>query len=331
MEQVLRTLLPFMLGGMLLSQIGQRLEPISDRGVRTAARMLTKWVIWVAMPSLVLTKIHALPSFSLTHPEVYLPVSQPWVHFTLVFLLLGWLGKRYQWSAATVGALTLTIGLGNTSFVGIPLLNAILGPDSIPTGILLDQLGSFLILTTTGITLAHAFRAEARGGARTRKRKRDWVLNPLKFPPFAALLLAFALRGKEYPEPLARGLANLASTLTPAALLSVGLSIRLSALKRPEIRRLLLLGVALKLLVLPAIEGGFYILTGSLLPSFDPLVRMTLLLEASMATMIMAGVVAAEAELEPDLAQLMVGVTIPISLLSVPAWHWVWSQLLSSS
>jgi predicted permease len=88
------------------------------------------------------------------------------------------------------------------------------------------------------------------------------------------------------------------------------------------------MGVLLKLLVLPALEGSFYIFTGSLFPSFDPLVRMTLLLEASMATMIIAGVVAAEAELEPDLAQLMVGVTIPISLLSVPAWHWVWSSLL---
>jgi predicted permease len=192
MEQVLRTLLPFMLGGMILSQIGQRVEPISDRGVRAAARMLTKWVIWVAMPSLVLTKIHGLPSFTLTQPEVFLPVSQPWLHFTLVFLLVGWLGRRYQWNPATVGALMLTIGLGNTSFVGIPLLNAILGPDSVPTGILLDQLGSFLILTTTGITLAHAFRAEARGGARARRRKRDWVLNPLKFPPFAALLRSSA-------------------------------------------------------------------------------------------------------------------------------------------
>jgi predicted permease len=122
-----------------------------------------------------------------------------------------------------------------------------------------------------------------------------------------------------------RTLTLLASTLTPAALLSVGLSIRLSALKRKEVRTLLALGLGLKLFILPLAEGLLYRGTIRFIPDFDPLVRMTLLLEASMATMIMAGVVAADSELEPDLSQLMVGASIPISLLTVPAWHWFWS------
>jgi len=324
MEQVLRTLLPFMLGGLILSQIGQRLESIRDAGVRRAARFCTQWVIWVAMPSLVLTRIHALPSFSLSDPQVFLPVSQPWLHFLAVYWLMGWLAKRYQWTPAARGALTITVGLGNTSFVGIPLLNAILGPGAIPTGILLDQLGSFLILTTTGIALARAFRAESQGLEKARRRKRDWILNPVKFPPFAALLLALVLRPFPYPDIIETTLTGLASTLTPAALLSVGLSIRLSALKRPEVRTLLALGLGLKLFMLPLLEGLLYSGVIRLIPDFDPLVRMTLLLEASMATMIMAGVVAADSELEPDLSQLMVGASIPISLLTVPAWHYFW-------
>jgi predicted permease len=141
-------------------------------------------------------------------------------------------------------------------------------------------------------------------------------------------LIAFALRGLPYPEPFTRWITLLSSTLTPAALLSVGLSIRLSALKRPEVRALLLIGVTTKLFLLPALEGLGYITLTHALPSFDPLVLQTLLLEASMATMIMAGVVAADAGLEPDLSQLMVGITIPISLVSVPTWNWIWHSIL---
>jgi len=326
MEQVLRNLLPYLLGGMALAALGLRIEPVSDAGVKKAARLLTQWVIWVAMPSLVLLKIHALPSFSLTDPEVLLPISQPWLHFALVAGLCAWIGKRLNWSAAITGALTLTIGLGNTSFVGIPLLNAILGPDSLPTGILLDQLGSFLILSTFGVATAQYYQAQTLQENSTRRRKRDFIIRPLKFPPFLALLLAFALRGLPYPAAFQSALTSLSATLTPAALLSVGLSIRLSALKRREVRVFLLIAVFAKLIELPALEGALYFGAAQLFEAFDPLVLKTLLLEASMATMIMAGVLAASSDLEPELSQLIVGVSIPISLITVPLWNWIWGH-----
>jgi predicted permease len=326
MEQVLRTLLPFLLGGMTLAAIGLRFEPISDTGVKKAARLFTQWVIWVAMPAVVLLKIHALPAFSFTQPEVFLPISQPWLHFALVAGLCAWIGKRLSWSPGITGALTLTIGFGNTSFVGIPLLNAILGPDSLPTAILLDQLGSFFILSSLGVATAQYYQARARQENATRKRKRDFLIRPLKFPPFLALLLAFALRGLPYPEALQSALTFLSTTLTPAALLSVGLSIRLSALKRREVRVLLVIAVFAKLIELPALEGALYFGAAQLFEAFDPLVLKTLLLEASMATMIMAGVLAASSDLEPELSQLIVGVSIPISLITVPAWNWIWGH-----
>ena len=55
-------------------------------------------------------------------------------------------------------------------------------------------------------------------------------------------------------------------------------------------------------------------------PGFPPLVLQTILLEGAMASMINAGVIATEYRLEPELAQLMVGVSIPISLVTVPIW-----------
>jgi predicted permease len=41
-----------------------------------------------------------------------------------------------------------------------------------------------------------------------------------------------------------------------------------------------------------------------------------------MATMITSAVVAAEFNLDTEIANLMVGIGIPISLITVPLWHY---------
>ena len=50
------------------------------------------------------------------------------------------------------------------------------------------------------------------------------------FPPFIALLLAFALSGVDYPPWFASFLKRLGDTLAPLALVSVGLQLRLDQL-----------------------------------------------------------------------------------------------------
>ena len=179
MQTVLTTLMPYLLGGMLLAQAGARTGFVSDESIRKAARLLNRWVIWVAMPTLVMVKIHSLPDFSFGDPKVWLPVAQPWLHFAIVFIGLRALARARSWSRPLAGAMILTVGLGNTSFVGIPLLNAILGPTAIPTAILLDQWGSFLVLTTLGMTVAHAFSPRPSTRTPLLPPAIDWIRRPL--------------------------------------------------------------------------------------------------------------------------------------------------------
>lgn len=291
---------------------------------RTAlvSRLLNRWVIRAALPALVLQKIHALPSFSLSAPEILLPVSQPWIHFFLSMLVVTILARSLGWSRSTWGALVLTMGLGNTSFVGLPLLRALLGPDSLGTGVLLDQLGSFLILSAIGAPLAQVLapRDEQGEGERRRVSLFGTLLRPLQFPPFMALLLALGTRGSPFPLWLASSLAALAATLGPAALVSVGLSMKWKALSRREIRQPLSIALALKLVIFPVFSWLLYSRWSALYPELSPLVVKTILLESAMASMITAGVVAADNRLAPDLAQLMVGVSIPLSMVTVPIW-----------
>ena len=53
----------------------------------------------------------------------------------------------------------------------------------------------------------------------------------------------------------------------------------------------------------------------------DFILKVTIL-EAAMATMITSAVVASDFNLDEELANLMVGISIPISLLSVPLWNY---------
>jgi hypothetical protein len=51
------------------------------------------------------------------------------------------------------------------------------------------------------------------------------------------------------------------------------------------------------------------------------------ILEAAMAPMITGAVLAAERDLAPSLASNMVGLGVPLSLLTVPAWAWLLGRL----
>ena len=50
-------------------------------------------------------------------------------------------------------------------------------------------------------------------------------------------------------------------------------------------------------------------------------------IEAAMPPMIGAGIVAAQANLAPRLVSLMVGVGIPLGLVTASGWHWVFGWL----
>lgn len=48
-------------------------------------------------------------------------------------------------------------------------------------------------------------------------------------------------------------------------------------------------------------------------------------IEAAMPPMIGAGIVAAEAKLDAPLVSTMIGVGIPIGILTAPLWHWLFA------
>jgi predicted permease len=111
---------------------------------------LNTFIIYVAFPALILGQVHGLH----LEPRLLLSILTPWVMF-VVGAALFWLIARFlHLPPTTTGALMLTGGLGNTSFIGLPMIEAFYGKSGIATGILIDTLGTYLVLSTLGVTVA---------------------------------------------------------------------------------------------------------------------------------------------------------------------------------
>ncbi len=165
------------------------------------------FIIHVALPALILGQIHGL---QLTADLVW-PVFMPWILFMLSALLFAALGRAMKFSSSTIGALIITAGLANTSFVGLPMIETFYGTAYLSTGIMIDQLGTYLVLSTAGIVIACMFSSGTAS-------RREIALRIVTFPPLIALLLAFLLAPVAYPAWLAGMLHRLGDTLAPLAL-----------------------------------------------------------------------------------------------------------------
>ncbi|NLZ94549.1 MAG: hypothetical protein GX921_01835 [Bacteroidales bacterium] len=113
-------------------------------------KALNTLIIYVALPALTLQYI---PSIEI-NTDLIFPILMPWINIILSWLVFGFLGRRLGWGKAITGALIIMTGFGNTSFVGIPVIQALYGKGGIETVIMIDQPGSFVALSTLGILIA---------------------------------------------------------------------------------------------------------------------------------------------------------------------------------
>ena len=286
---------------LIIGLLLQRVKRFPDN----AATTLNLYVIYVALPALILAEI---PRLSFSH-EALIPVVAAWIIMVSSALLTWCTARLMKWSRAITGALMLLIPLGNTGFVGIPLIEAHLGSEAIPYAILYDQLGTFVALNTYGVIVACFYSSGSTSAT-------NILRSILIFPPFVALILAFAASVFVYPEWLAAALARISSTLVPVVMVAVGLQWRLTLSR--EYLSPLVVGLLYILLVSPAIAW-----LGLWLFDIDGMVAQVVVLEAAMPSMISAGVLAVSHNLVPRFASSLVGYSLLVGLVSVWLWRLV--------
>lgn len=266
--------------------------------------VINAWLLRVAFPALVLEQIPRLQWDS----TLLFAAATPWIVILGAATLIPLVGRRLGWSRASIGALVLTCGLGNTAFIGLPMIQALAGPQALGPALLSDQIGSFLALSTMGVILAGLYAGD-------RIEPRELLRRLMRFPPFIALALALLVRllFGGWPEPVSFVLHRLGDTLTPLALFSVGLVFRFGALRGRA--QLVAVGLAWKLVLAPLAAVALALVSG-----VGGLPMTVGVLQAAQGPMITAGILAQEHRLDPELVTLTVGLGILLSFVTAPLW-----------
>ena len=259
------------------------------------------WVLNIALSALVLELIPKVRF----DPQLWFLIVSMWITFGGAWLLFGLLGPRLGWSRQRTGALILVCGLGNTTFMGYPLIQALHGKPGLALAVIADQLGCFPVLASAGIVVASVYAGRT-------SQPRLIVRRIVTFPPFIALLLGIVVgQLGGWPDLLDGVFAPIGATLTPLALFSVGLQFKF----HPGQRQLgaVSLGLGWKLLLAPLLCWSVGVAAG-----VDGLVLTVGVLQAAMAPMVSAAILADEYGLEPTLANTVLGAGIVLSLLTIP-------------
>ncbi len=283
-------------------------QAIHDVG--TAVKWLNSYIINLAWPAVILLKI---PGLALS-PEVLLPAGFAWAWALLGGGLMLLLGRLLNFSRPLIGATILLTVLGNTSFFGYPMVLAYFNDTVLGYAIFYDQLGSFLLLSTVGLTLIAIY---APGESGQTISAAGIVKRIFTFPPFIALLLSISLPIELWLNPVQPVFNVLGQTLMPVALFVIGLQFQPQLL--PEHRLPLMITITSKMALAPILVFlGFNVIDAlSNQASNTALVQATVF-QAAMPCMITPGILAIQAGLSPRFCATLLGYSTLFSLIWIP-------------
>lgn len=293
---------------LFIAGYGLRRLPAFPKDTSTA---LNLFVIYVSLPAMIL---HRVPKLTLSG-DVIVAVATPWVMLTLSALAVLAISRALRWSRSVTGALLLVVPLGNTSFLGIPMVTNFFSAQAVSYALLYDQLGTFIGLATYGTYVLALYSGAEKPSVRMIATKM------LTFPPFIALLVALATGSLHYPPALDAALKNISASLVPVVMVAIGFQLKLS-IPRHYLAPLGI-GLTLKLAVAPVVA---LLICRAL--HIQGIMAEVSIFEAGMPPMVTAGALAIMGGLAVDLAAAMIGYGLVLAFVTLPILHWLIRTLL---
>ena len=290
-------MLTLVIGAFLLGWLVKTIRPVPVAMTAWA----DKYVLQVALPAVIIAKISKVTFDA----DVVLPIAVAWsVMFTAIIAVLI-VSRIFKWNRSITGALLLVGVLGNTSFLGLGMVESLLGTDHLASAIAYDQVGTFVGLALWGSFIASTYGAGESGWRPVLKRLS-------RFGPFLALLTSLVFRVIDLSADVYSILNGIGKTVAPVAMCALGLRFTLSVSR--SVQKPALFGLISKMAVLP----GLVYVVSTVVGSPHDLAWSTSILQAAAPPMVTAGVVAVGAGLSAELVAFMVGVGTLVSFMSLP-------------
>lgn len=266
---------------------------------KDAPAILNQFAIYISLPAMIILQVPKL-TFSM---DTLIPIIVAWGVMGISAILVLLFARIFSFSKEITGSLMLVAILTNSSFMGIPIINAYMGESSLAYILVYDQLGTFIALATYGTFIASYYSSKSQISFKI------ITLKVLTFPPFLSLVLALLLMGVEFHPVLSKVLSSFANTIVPIALVAVGLQLQFK-LPREDLKPFSV-ALFIKLIIAPIIA----IIICKIF-DWNNQASMVSIMEAGMAPMITAGAIASMAGLAPRLSSAIVGYGILISFIT---------------
>jgi predicted permease len=288
----------------LLIAAGVLWKRVAPKHIATQShrRAITDIVYHLLLPALVLDIIWRTPLNNTSLQISFLAFCG-----VTVGLLLMWVALRlFKTGKNQTGTLLLAAAFPNATYLGLPVLDSVLGSHTQSIVLQYDLFACTPILLSFGILLAHHY-----GDSKTEVHP---LRELVKIPPLWAVTVGVTLNltGIEQPDFLHTSLSTLAGGVVPLMLIILGMSIRWDSL-RLRFLPLLSLVALISLILVPLTVFGLshWIDLGEQL-----MIPVTLI--AAMPTMVFGIVICDRYQLDTELYAAAVTLTTITSLLTLP-------------
>ncbi|WP_456375786.1 AEC family transporter [Thiolapillus sp.] len=292
------------MAALILCGVGWRIAKPGELDADITRKVLTSVVYYLLLPALVLKVLWVAP-LGMTS----LMISALAATGVLSAIALSSLAcSSCRHSKAVTGAVILAASFPNATYMGLPVLENILGETGSNIAIQYDLFACTPLLLTVGILLSRHYGRDT-GNTHV-------LMSLVKVPPLWAAVAAVLLNSTGIPMSpwLDRWLGMLASGVVPLMLFSLGLSLRWDTWHPGQLPALLPV-LVLQLVLTPLLIWG--------LASWFGLDQETLtgvVLEAAMPSMVLGIVLCDQYELDTGLYAAAVTLSTALSLFTLPFW-----------
>lgn len=272
-----------------------------------ARRVITGLVYYLLLPALVLSVMWRAP----LGLEVFQIAGLAFLGMlSALAMAWGWYQAR-RTPSAQAGALLLAAVFPNVIYLGLPVLEQTLGPWARGVALQYDLFACTPFLLTVGVMIARRYGVHE-------DNESIWKAL-LKVPPLWAAVLGIGLNETQVPltEWMANFLNMLASGVAPLMLISLGLGLYWPKQWTHQLG-LIVPAVVIKIALAPLI-----VWSGALALGTSPELRIAIVLEAAMPSMLLGVVLCDRFGLDTRLYAETVTVTTLLALGSLPLWYHV--------
>ncbi len=274
---------------------------------KTFPTYLGKFLFWIGVP---ISIIAFLRKSDLSSGNIWIAPVIAWIAI-LLGLILAWLyikinPDKFHKKNTTQGSFLLSSIVGNTGYMGYPIVLGLVGEKYFAWALFYDMLGTLFGAYGLGVLLAAKFSNE-------NKNNQDLLLDLIKNPALLSFGIGVFSHNYHLPNILESSLQILAWIILTMSLVLIGM--RLSEIKTLSNMRFSVITVIIKMLIVPLIIGLILLGLG-----IHGATHLVLVLQMGMPPAFATLVIAEAFDLDRDLTVTSLALGSFFLLFTLPLW-----------